>query len=256
MWKMLNHVKKPAGRIAQLAARNGVLLIVALAAMLVIFLSSCSKKNKVAIAPVSPIRTAILPFNIPPGNQELRWTAMAGPILMAKVGEYARDIEILPLWQAMPAALESAGASRSFTPESAAYVASYIGAKWSAMGEFTPTKTGVSMMIDFIPDRATQVPFRFKKAGSIDDVGAQIPRSFSQFFYYLAVRPLLPIDKKLPTMTSLKSLAEALDREYGWFVEAAPGKAQAAVANLARTDPRLAQLLFNPSIYPELAPPK
>ena len=181
---------------------------------------------------------------------------MAGPIMMAKVSEYARDIEVVPLWQSMPVALESGGASRSFTPETAAYVASYLGAKWSAMGEFIPTKSGVSMMIDFIPDRSTQIPFRFKRSGNIDDVASQMPKAFSQFFYYLAVRPLSPMDKKLPAMTDLKPLAEALDREYGWFLEAAPGKAQETVANLARTDARLAQLLFNPTLYPVLAPTK
>jgi hypothetical protein len=253
---MLNLLRKPFTRRAQHAARNGMLLIVALGATFVFFQSACSKKNKVAITPISAIRMTVLPFNIPSGNQELHWTAMAGPILVAKVSEYARDIEVIPLWQTMPVALESGGASRSFTPESAAYVASYLGAKWSAMGEFTPTKTGISMMIDFIPDRSTQVPFRFKKSGNIDDVGSQMPKAFNQFFYYLAVRPLSPIDKKLPTMTALQSLAETLDREYGWFVEAAPGKAQEAVANLARTDARLAQLLFNPTLYPALAPTK
>jgi hypothetical protein len=53
-------------------------------------------------------------------------------------------------------------------------------------------------------------------------------------------------------MISMKPLAEALDREYGWFVDAEPGKAQEIVADLALKDDRLARLLFNPSVYPVL----
>ncbi len=108
------------------------------------------------------------------------------------------------------------------------------------------------MMIDFIPAKTGSVPFRFTKSGKIDEVGARLPEAFSQFAYYLTVRPLQPMQKKLPTMTSVKKLAEALDREYGWFVEAEPGKAQAVVSDLAATDERLARFLFNPSLYPTL----
>ena len=50
----------------------------------------------------------------------------------------------------------------------------------------------------------------------------------------------------------MKTVAEALDREYGWFVEAEPGKAQEIVEELMRRDGRLARLLFNPKIYPQL----
>ncbi|MBN1569816.1 MAG: hypothetical protein JXA73_18365 [Acidobacteria bacterium] len=253
---MPNHPWKPLGSRSQNAVRNGMLLIVALAAALSFSQSACSKKNKVAIAPISAIRVTLLPFNIPSGDQQLRWTAMAAPIMLAKVSEYAKDIEIIPLWQSMPHALESGGASRSLTSESAALAAAYLGAKWSVMGEFTPTKSGVSMLIDFIPDRSPQIPFRFKKAGDIDNVASQMPKALNQFFYYLAIRRLSPIDKKIPAISEWKSLAETLDREYGWFAEAAPGKAEEAVANLARSDARLAQLLFNPSLYPVLAPTK
>jgi hypothetical protein len=253
---MLNRLGKPYSRYTRLGARSGVLLIVALAIAFVFFQSACSKKNKVAISPLSGVQLALLPFNIPSGNQDLRWTAMAGPIMMAKISEYAMDIEVIPLWQSMPASLEAGGASRSFTAESAAYIASFLAVDWSAMGEISPSKSGVSIMIDFIPPRSLQVPFRFKKSGKIDDVGSQLPAALNQFFYYLGARPLAPIDKKLPTMTEMKSLAEVLDREYGWFVEANPGKANEVVADLARTDVRLARMLFNPALYPALAPTK
>jgi hypothetical protein len=238
----------------QLSARCGLLLIVALAMVFGIFQSGCKKKNKVTMTPVTGVRIAILPFNVPSGNQELRWTAMAGAIMTAKVSEYSKDIEVVPLWQTMPIAIEAAGASRGITPDSAAYIASWLAVKWSAMGEMTPTKSGVSMTIDFIPARSTQIPFRFTKSGNIDDVGSKLPTAFNQFLYYLAARRMEPVSKQLQTMTEMKSLAEALDREYGWFVEANPGKAKETVANLARSDERLARFLFSPSQYPELAP--
>jgi hypothetical protein len=100
------------------------------------------------------------------------------------------------------------------------------------------------------------VPFRFAKAGKIDSIGSVLPEAFSQFLRYLTARPLLPAKKGLQPMTSMKNLAEALDREYGWFVQADPGKAQKAVSELALTDARLARLLFNPSVYPVLAQTK
>ena len=158
------------------------------------------------------------------------------------------------LQQLMAVAIEAAGVTRTFSSETAASVASWLSVKWSVMGELSATKTGTRMMIDFIPAKTGSVPFRFTKSGKIDEAGAQLPEAFSQFAYYLTVRPLQPMQKKLPTMTSVKKLAEALDREYGWFVEAEPGKAQTVVSDLAATDERLARFLFNPSLYPTLQP--
>ena len=254
---MLNLLPKSYSRSTQISARGGPLLMAALILSLVFLQSACSgKKNKAVIAPPPEAGVVILPFNVPSGNQDLRWMAMAGPILMEKVSESARDLKVLPLWQTMPVAVEAAGASRSFTPDSAAYIASWHSVKWSAMGDISPTKYGVSMIIDFIPSRSSQVPFRYMNSGKIDYVGSQLPLAFGQFLYYLAVRPLEPSSKKLPTFTSMKSLAETLDREYGWFVEADPGKAQEVVTNLLHTDERLARFLFNPSLYPVLAQTK
>jgi hypothetical protein len=172
---------------------------------------------------------------------------------MGQVTERAQDLKVAPLWETMPTAIEGAGATRTFTPETAATTASWLSAKWAVMGDLTTTKTGVRMMIDFIPSKIGTVPFRYTKPGSIDFVGACIPEVFVQFAYYLAIRPLEPAKNKLPDLTSMKKLAEALDREYGWFVEAEPGKAQAIVSELAVSDPQLARFLFNPSLYPNLA---
>ena len=251
--KMLNCVRKFFSRRVQSRVRGGLLLIAASALLLSFFQSACFfSKSKVKVTPVSDVRIALLPFNVPAGNQDLRWTAMAGPILMGKAIERAQDLNVTPLWETMSIAIEAAGATRTFTQETAASVASWLSVKWSVMGELSATKTGTRMMIDFIPAKTGSVPFRFTKSGKIDEAGAQIPEAFSQFAYYLTVRPLQPMQKKLPTMTSVKKLAEALDREYGWFVEAEPGKAQSVVSDLAATDERLARFLFNPSLYPTL----
>jgi hypothetical protein len=251
--KMLNCVRKLFGRRVQSHVRGGLLLIAASALLLSFFQSACFfKKSKAKVTPVTEVRITLLPFNVPAGKQDLRWTAMAGPILMGKTIQNAQDLIVTPLWETMPLAIEAAGVTRTFTQETATWVASRLSVKWSAMGEISATKTGIRMMIDFLPAKAGPVPFRFTKSGKIDDVGARFPEVFSQFAYYLTIRPLEPTQKKLPTMTSMKKLAEALDREYGWFVAAEPGKAQAVVSDLLATDERLARFLFNPSLYPTL----
>jgi hypothetical protein len=255
--KMLNCTRKSFNRRTRYPARSGLLLIVTLAVLLVFPQSAClRKKNKAAMTPISGVRIAMLPFNVPSGNQDLRWAAMAGPILLFKASEYAKDLDVVPLWESMPITLEAAGTSRSISSDSATYIASWLAVKWSAMGDLSPTKSGVSMMIDFMPAQSTQIPFQFTKAGSIDEVGSQMSTALNQFLYYLAAGHLNPIDKKLPTMSEMRGVAEALNREYGWFVEAEPGKSQDVVSKLASSDERLARLLFNPGLYPILAPAK
>jgi hypothetical protein len=254
---MPNHIRKLSSCRMQ-AFSHCRLALIATAVIIVFSQSSCifKKNKKVAVTPPTGIRLVILPFNVPSGNQDLRWTALAAPILMAKASESARDLEVIPLWETIPVATEAGGVSRSFSPETAAYVASWFSAKWSAMGEISPSKSGVSMMIDFMPARTTLVPFRFTRAGKVDSIGSSLPEAYNEFLRYLAARPLLPAKKGLPSMTSMRNLAEALDREYGWFVTAEPGKSKDIVSELARTDERLARLLFNPNVYPILAQAK
>jgi hypothetical protein len=216
--------------------------------------SACSGKR---VAPETiagaPTRLALLPFNVPTGNKDLRWIALAAPILMAKEGERAEGLEIIPLWESMPVALNISGSSRAFTQESAATAASWLTAKWSTLGEITPTKTGISMIVDFIPSRANQVPFRYSKSGRPDTVGAGFQDAYRQFLRYLAAKPFPRAGNDDLTMTKAKDLAEAVDREYGWFVDAEPGKAQEIVSGLMHSDERLAKFLFSPTLYPELA---
>ena len=87
-------------------------------------------------------------------------------------------------------------------------------------------------------------------------LGPCFPEAFKQFLRYLMVK--LPEPRMLDSqkITLVKPLAEAVDREYGWFTKADPGKAKDAVSELIQADEHLARFLFNPSIYPELAEEK
>ncbi len=214
------------------------------------------KKKKAAPAIPPTVRVAFLPFNAPMEDEDVRWAALAAPIRMAKISERVRDFEVVPLWESMPVALEAAGASRTLNRDTSAAVASWLTAKWAVMGEFTRTKRGISMMIDFIPARSTLVPFRFVGNGNLDSVGSEFPMAFVQFARYLLIRPLVEAKREEPRFTSLRELAEALDREYGWFVAAQPGRTEERVKELQKADERLARLLFNPATYPILAQTK
>jgi len=254
--------RRPSGSSAQGAriSRNLVYVRIAavLAGMILLTQPACLfRKHKTAAPKVLPssVRIAYLPLNIPSENTELRWLSLAVPIMMAKVSESAPDLEPVPLWETMPVAAEAAGSSRNITAEVAAYIASRLTAKWAAEGELSPTKGGVHMTVDFIPAKTTLVPFRFEKEGSIDSLGASFQNATEQLLRYLVLRPMSKSDKDSVNTKSMKEVAEALDREYGWFVTANPGKSDKVVANLARTDSRLARLLFNPSLYPSMATP-
>jgi hypothetical protein len=94
------------------------------------------------------------------------------------------------------------------------------------------------------------------KTGKIDSFGTGFYEAYDQFLRYL-VAPLPEQGRNsVATMDSVKSIAEALDREYGWFVEAEPGKAQDLIKDLAQSDEPLARSLFNPAQYPALAAKK
>jgi len=255
---MLNYLKRPhRRRIPAFAHPNA--LIAASIIVMVIFQSACffNRKHKTAEAvAAAPVRLVLLPFNVPQANKDLRWTALAAPILMAKAGAKSANLEIIPLWQTMPYALENGGASRTFTQESAANVANWLSAKWVVLGEMTPTKRGVLMVIDFIPSRSTMVPFRYMRSGRVDTVAAHFYDAYNQFLRYLVAKPIQRSRGDQPTMTSVRGLAETLDSEYGWFVEADPGKATDALTELMHSDEILARSLFSPVLYPNLAPKK
>jgi hypothetical protein len=181
--------------------------------------------------------------------------SLAAPIMMAKISENAQDLDVAPLWEVMPVAAEAAGSSRSITPEGAADIASRLSAKWATYGEMSSVSHGIEMVMDYIPAKATSVPFRYTRVGNVDEIGYGFYSALEQFLRYLTAHPINLETIRETRLNSLRPLAEALDLEYGWFVTADPGKAEQVVADLARYDSRLARLIFSPSLYPILGNP-
>jgi hypothetical protein len=253
---MLNRPKWSCYRWIPVFGNCGLPLLIATAVLCIFSQSGCHKKAKVSRASVGPIRVALLPFDTPADNKDQRWTAMAGPILMAKASETASDFVVIPLWETMPTAIASAGASRSFDEDSAASAATWLGAKWSILGSIKPSKIRASIMIDFISGKTNSVAFRYMKKQNKDAFELSFREATRHFLRYLSAKPPELMKGKDLNYNLMKELAEALDREYGWFVEADPGKAQTVVANLAQVDERLARLLFNPALYPVLGKDK
>jgi hypothetical protein len=227
-------------------------LILASGIMIALFQFAYSMKDKVSLSPTATTRVAFLPFNVSENNKDLLWTAMAAPIAMAQASKKIKDFDVIPLWQTMPLAIQTAGNSRILTQESASSVASWLSAKWATYGEFRPAKNGVTMTIDFIPSKENMIPFRYFRTGKLGDLGSGAHEAFEQFIRYAMMGYLEPEKGKGKDFASLRSLAEALDREYGWTMEAEPGKAQEIVTSLIQTDEQLANYLFSPTLYPSL----
>ncbi len=234
--------------------RSGRLTILILAFLSLLLPSACLfKGKKEAVMPSAPVRIAFLPFNIPEDNEELRWASMAMPAMMAKVSEKAEGMDPVPLWETMRFAIESTGSSRTITQESAAYVANWLNAKWSVMGNLSQEgKDRVTVMVDFIPPREEEIPFRYIETIKTDAVNFNIQKAFKQFLNYVSAKPMEAKNEGTTSLASLRQLAEVLNREYGWTAPVEPGKAEEIVINLAQSDRRLARFLFNPNTYPSL----
>ncbi|HSW38861.1 MAG TPA: hypothetical protein VLL97_05150, partial [Acidobacteriota bacterium] len=147
----------------------------------------------------------------------------------------------------------AAGAVRSFDEESAISVANWGGARWVIMGKIAPARRGVYVTIDFIPTQGDRVPFRFIQNRRLQHLGTSFHDALRQFARYRSARLFPPSMGNEPGMDRMKALAEAVDREYGWFVVAEPGSAGGIVGNLEPADMPLARILFNPGVYPELS---
>ena len=83
----------------------------------------------------------------------------------------------------------------------------------------------------------------------MDAIDYNVQKAFQQFLNYVSAKPMEAQREKTTSLASLRPLAEALDREYGWSVPAERGKADEIVSNLAQSDRRLARFLFNPNTY-------
>ena len=234
---------------------SGHTAILALAAMILLSQSACLfRGKKEAIMPSAPVRVAFLPFNTPEGGDEgLGWVSMAMPVMMAKISEKAEGMDPVPLYETMRFVIESTGASRTITQESASYVANWLNAEWSAMGSFSQEKKDkTTLLIDFISPRDDEIAYRYIKNIKMDAVDYNVRKAFREFLNYVSARPMDPKGGGKTSLASLRQLAEALNREYGWTIPAEPGKAGEIVSNLAQSDLRLARLLFNPTTYPIL----
>ena len=252
--KMSNILTRPYNCRTTVPARLGIVFAIS-AILLLFFQSACFlKKSKTETFSTTSVRLALLPFNVPNGNKDLRWAALAAPILLAKTAEQAKNLEIISFPETMPIALNNAGTTRTLTADSATNIANWLSAKWSVMGELIPGKNGVTITIDFIPASNNLIPFRYQKTGKLESL--EFYDAYNQFLRYLVAKPLGTNRSNAANMAAMKSVAEALDREYGWFVEAEPGKAQEVINGLAHSDEPLARLIFSPSLYPALAPAK
>lgn len=235
-------VRRPPGKYP-VAAASLALVVLALN-------SACFfRKHKVEVPQArSPIRIALLPANVPTDNGDLQWIATATPLLMAQATDDSRDLDIVPLWESIPITKETLGDSRTITEENAAYIASRLTARWATLCTISPDKAGVALVLDFIPSKATLVPFRYEKKGPTSELNTYFREAFNQFLRYLVAEPLK--ERKLPDTASLRPVAEAVNREYGWSVAAEPGKSEAIVTGFARANQGVAALIFNPNLYP------
>jgi hypothetical protein len=211
------------------------------------------KKPPAAPAIPAPVRVALLPLNIPQGDTELTWFSFATTAVIADVALAAPDVELVPIWESIPAALQSLGNSRTVTTDIAELVATRLSARWATEGDIIKSAKGLTVRVDFIPSRPNLVPFRYEKAFEPEELPDRFQEAMDQFLRYLIVRPLdleklEPMDPKM-----LREIAGALDAEYGWFGPAKPGSSGKVVEELARTRPALAKLLFSPTLYPILA---
>src|SRR5262245_25574007 len=100
--------------------------ILALLVLVALVQPGCLFRKKKPVTPryaAEPIRIVLLPMSVPSNNSELRWISLGGPVLMAKELERAKDLEMIPLWETLPAVVETLGTSRTITPEISALIA-------------------------------------------------------------------------------------------------------------------------------------
>jgi hypothetical protein len=236
--------------------RQLIFLLVAIPVLVSLGSIGCKKKAKARPVVAGIIRVVILPFAVPANDKDLQWAAMAAPALIAKASRNTPNMAVVPFWEAMPQAIASAGAARSFNDESATSMANWVGAKWAIMGEISRTKSSYSVSIDFIPSKSMDIPFRYIKTRHLDSMGDAFQTAIRQWLRYSSSIQIPAARQKEPGLNKMRPIAEALDREYGWFETANPGNAQDVVNSLSPSDKDWAGLLFNPTMYPQLVKTK
>ena len=241
------------------SVRGALLALMSVAVLAAAAQTACSKKVKVTIEDSGPVRVVVLPFMVSPGtaggDKELQWTAMAAPALLVKASRRLPDIEVVPFWEVMPAAISAAGAARSFTDESASSLANWVSAHWAVMGEVhrTRSSSSFSVVVDFIPTSSNKVPFRHIKTRRMENIGTTFYVGLRQWLRYATARPLPLLQVREPGLQTMRTLGEALDKEYGWLATAEPGTAQSLINEMALDNEDWIKILFSPKMYPSLA---
>ncbi len=233
-----------------------LLILTSLALLGLLAPTGCLFRHKAPAAPATlpaPARILLLPANVPDDKPELQWTAFGIDVMLAESALAAPDLELAPLYESVPAVLQTLANSRHITDEIAEFTATRLTARWATEIEITPAKDALTLRVDFIPAKPSLVPFRYEKAGPPGTMTGRLQEACSQFLDYLIVRPLALEKLKPLDENKVKEIAQALNLEYGWFTTAKPGQAGKLVEELALTRPALAKLLFSPTLYPVLA---
>ena len=248
----------------RISMRGVLVVFTAVVVLLVSAQTACSKKVRIATEDTGPIRVVVLPFMVTKekgleekNSTDLQWAAMAAPALMLRASRQYSDIEVVPFHEVMPTAIAVAEAARSFTDESASSLANWVSAQWAIMGEIRQTrKNSYSVIVDFIPAKSSDVPFRYIKVRRLGNVGMTFQNGLRQWLRYTTSRQIPLVHAKQPGLERIRPLGEALDKEYGWLMNAEPGRAKEFVEDAAATDMNWAKLLFSPTMYPMLADEK
>lgn len=237
--------------------RGALILLAAAVALATMAQTACLKKAAVGIENAGPARVVVLPFMVSTEkagrDKDLQWTALAASALLIKASRRLPDMEIVPLGETMPVAIAGAGASRSFTDEIAATIANWMSAQWTVMGEIRKTGSSYSVVLDFIPANPNTIPYRHIKTRRMENIGTNFYNGLRLWLRYITAKPIPLMQIREPGLQTMRSLGEALDKEYGWSVTAEPGAAQAIIDELMQVDEDWVKLLFSPTMYPSLA---
>ena len=180
----------------------------------------------------------------------LQSLSIASAVAVTNVLHSIPGIEPVPMWQALLSVSSMIGDSRWVSPSRAAELANVLSVGWAMTGEISPGSEGYLLVLDFIPAKSSIIPFRYERSLRPELLNQRLNETLEQFLRYAQhPAPQLKTVKSAEDWSELFKLAEAIDREYGWFSPPAPGKAQAAFTSLFAHDPRLARLLFNPDLY-------
>ena len=255
---MIGHIFRMWNPGKKISIRGAFLALVFVVIIAASAQTACLKKVTVAIDDSGPVRVVVLPFMVSPeksgGDKELQWAAMAAPALLVKASRRFPDIEIVPFWEVMPAAISVGGAARSFTDESASSLATWVSAQWAVMGEIhrTGSSSSFTVVVDFIPISSNKVPFRHIRTRRMENIGTSFYTGLRQWLMYATNRQIPLLQVREPGLQAMRTLGEALDKEYGWLMTAEPGAAQSLVDEMTQDNEDWVKLLFSSTMYPSL----